>query len=170
MKKKNKYGIIFFVTMMLFCLGIAFLVYSLTYGPVPTVTANDSILSFRGGKEETVSAQKEITITAYDKRVDFLEVSGQLYLNGAPRDDMGERMKVSILYNKSNIYYIGDFIEGYQYINSNNCELFPITKDINLTLKFAFTIPSQHCTCKGDYTFTFNESIRIGRETGIKLW
>ena len=166
MKVKKK--VIAFVLLgVLLCVGISLLAYSIAYGPVPIVTADDSVLSFRGGKEETVSASKEISITAYDKRVDFLEISGQLFLNGNPIEGMKERLKISVLY-LSNIYYIGNFTEGYQYANRNNCDVFPITNDINLTLKFDFTVPTQYCTCKGDYTFTFNETLRIGREVGIR--
>jgi len=171
MKKKisNK-TIIIILLIATLVTGLCLLAYSLLSGPVPTVTADDSILTFRGGKEQTVSASKDISITVFDKRVDFLEVGGQLYMNGNPMDELGERLKVTILYNNSNIYYIGDFIEGYQYINSNNCELFPITENINLTLKFDFTVPNQYCTCKGAYTFTFNETLRVGKETGLTLW
>jgi len=163
MKKKNKMNILFFVAMVLLCLGIAFLVHSLTYGPLPTITTNDSILSFRGGKEETVMATKNVSIKVFDKEVDFLQIAGDIKLNGEPIDGMGERLKVSVYYN-SNIYYIGNFTEGYQYINKNNCDLFPMTNDTNFTLKYEFTVPSQYCVCKGDYTFTFEEELRIGIE------
>jgi len=164
MKKKisNKtlIGILLTATLIV---GVVILTYVVTYGPVPTITSDDSILTFRGGKEETVSASKEISINAFDKEVDFLEIGGQLYLNGELIVGMGERIKVSVLY-LSNIYYIGNFTAGYQYINSNNCDIFPITNNTNLTLKFDFTVPSQYCSCKGVYTFIFNETLRIGKE------
>jgi len=168
-KKVSNKTIISIILVATLIIGLWLLAYTITYGPVPIVTTDDSVLTFHGGKEQTVSAQKEITITAYDREIDFLEIGGQLYLNGNPTDGLGERLKMSVLY-MSNIYYIGDFTDGYQYVNINNCDLFPITNDTKLALKFDFTVPSQYCTCKGDYTFTFNETLRIGMETGITLW
>ena len=163
MEKKNKIRTLLAIAVILLCIGISFIVYSFLQGQVPIITTDDSILSFRGGKEETVIATKDVSIIVFDKEVDFLQINGDIKLNGELIDGMGERLKVSVYYN-SNIYYIGSFVEGYQYINANNCGLFPMNNNTNFTLKYEFTVPSQYCNCKGNYTFTFEDELRIGIE------
>lgn len=166
-KKVSNKTVILILLVATLIMGICLLTYSLTYGPVPTIEYMDNhTLTFVGGKEEKVTATRTVEIQTEGRPVDFLDIRGKLYYNDELMpDSMYQRLSVSISLNNSNIVYVvGDLLEKFLYVNTNNCNIFPITKNTVLKIHFIFIIPTEYCSCRGQHVMTFDETLRVGME------
>jgi len=166
----SKYKKIQIVLVIIFFVGITFLLISVYMKPSPEfeiIEGKQVVLEGMSG--ETGRNTSVLSITTHGNPIDVLNVSGTLYMDNGETlvplpDEYYKNLCLNIDFNETVTFFVGTFKDKYTIISKLNSDFLPTTEDIEINLYFSYLFPDvDGCKCKRFYsTYVFVPEVRIG--------